>query len=201
MMRELDGSDIGLLRTKQKQQPRPATSMWIDQFLLARQLLRNTPTQQLAWPSASKLLFCPHVIAVSWYAPCDLQSHGRAVRYEKRKSFNWRFLSDYFPVIRQDNPGTELSQLPVGWIRNPIICIGTNGKVGRIRAGGYLIQGDGYWEWHDLGLVERRSNMKMAPASTVCSKSSSYKQSNMATFWSHEDYGSRITHICAPKGS
>ena len=145
-----------------------------------------------------------------WNAPEDLQGRAGAVRFTKRNCFHWRFITAYFPVNGQDPEGSAsltkwidsvLSQLPTNCI--PIIGTDANGKLEWTRITGYLVKEDA---GHVVGPHQpeiETQNGKMF-RELLCKHymqalDTWHETASGATFWSHENRGSRIDYLCAPR--
>ena len=132
------------------------------------------------------------------------------MRYTKRNEFDYCVITAYFPVSGQDMQGTQrlvawmdevLSQLPLSCI--PLLGMDANGKVCLVRVDDCLVQPS-----PEEGVGEHRAEIENQKGrllrEVLCKRqlraaNTWHERASGATFWSHEDRGSRIDYLCAPR--
>ena len=213
--KEFSGVDVVLLQgTKQKELALSATTMKVGQYSFLRWPAgrgQHTNSSTGVAIGIKDNTFPAQYRRQVWHPPSDLQGRGGAVRFAKRNSFDWCFISAYFPVNGQDPDGTDslltwldsvLSELPMSCV--PIVGMDANGKVGLIRSGGYLVSADANEGTGPHGVEIENDNGKRIRALIgkhfLQAVNTFHEAASGATFWSHEDRGSRIDYICAPAG-
>ena len=215
IVKEFSGVDIILLQgTKQKELALNATTMKIGQYSFIRWPAgrgQHTNTSTGVAIGFKDSTFPAKYRRQVWHPAADLQGRGGAVRCTKRNSFDWCFISVYLPVNGQDPKGADsvlawvdsvLSELPVNCI--PIVGMDANGKVGMVRSGGYLLASDDADGVGPHGAEVENDNGKrlrsLISKHYLRAVNTFHEAASGATFWSHEDRGSRIDYICAPAG-